>query len=163
MEYETALFAAGCFWGVQAVFDSLKGVKNTVVGYTGGRKEYVNPSYVQVCSGRTGHAESVLVKYDPKKIKFRNLLELFFMNHDPTTLNRQGPDEGEQYRSAIFYSDEKQKKQALGYIKDYQKKLSKPIVTQIVKAGEFYPAEDYHQKYYTKHKISCHINLPIAK
>jgi peptide-methionine (S)-S-oxide reductase len=155
-----AIFAAGCFWGVQAVFDSINGVVETVVGYTGGKEGFSNPSYELVCSGKTGHAEAIQVTFDPRKISYKALLEIFWMNHDPTSLNKQGSDIGEQYRSAIFYLDDNQKMQAVRSMKEYQKKMEKKIVTEISTAGEFYPAEKYHQKYYQKHAINGHINLP---
>lgn len=152
-----AIFAAGCFWGVQAVFDQIPGVLKTTAGYTGGKKEYANPSYELVCSGATGHAEAVKIEFEG--ISYKELLKIFWLNHDPTTLNRQGSDIGEQYRSAIFYLNEHQKKKAQASMAEHQKKTEKPIQTEIVKATEFYPAEAYHQKYYTSHKISCPINL----
>ena len=160
MKTEIAIFAAGCFWGVQAVFDSVEGVISTRVGYTGGKKEYKNPSYQEVCSGKTKHAEAVEIVFNPLKTSYEKLVKIFFMNHDPTTMNRQGVDVGEQYRSTIFYLNEKQKEIALKSKKEYQKKLEKLIVTEIVKANDFYIAEDYHQKYYLTHKISCRVNLP---
>src|SRR3989344_3205356 len=146
---EVAIFAAGCFWGVQAVFDQVKGVISTTVGYTGGHVK--NPSYKDVCNDDTGHAEAVRIEFDEKKISYEKLVEIFFMNHDPTTMNRQGPDVGGQYRSAIFYVNDKQKKMAEKAMREYQKKLKKKIVTEITKASEFYLAEDYHQKYYKSH------------
>jgi peptide-methionine (S)-S-oxide reductase len=160
---EKAIFAAGCFWGVQAVFDSMGGVLKTTVGYTGGREKYENPSYELVCSGKTGHAETVEIEFDPEKVSYQDLLGVFWMNHNPTTLNRQGPDVGGQYRSSIFYLNEKQKKEAIRSKEEYQKKLSKKIVTKIVRAVKFYPAESYHQRYYKTHSINCHVNLPEAK
>jgi peptide-methionine (S)-S-oxide reductase len=157
---EAAVFAAGCFWGVQALFDEEPGVIKTVVGYTGGKKEYPNPSYELVCTGKTGHAEAVQVEFDPEKLSYENLLEVFWMNHDPTTADRQGPDFGEQYRSAIFYGTEKQKKAALRSREKRQKEFKRPIVTKIVQLTEFYPAEDYHQKYYKANNTACHAKLP---
>lgn len=143
-----AAFAAGCFWGVEAKFKELGA--DTTVGYTGGHTK--SPTYKEVCSGKTGHAEAVLVEYDPKKITYDSLLSAFWKMHDYTQVNRQGPDIGEQYRSAIFYFDEDQKKKAL---------ISKPknAATEISKAGEFWPAEEYHQDYFDKHKgykFLCH-------
>ena len=154
---EVAIFAAGCFWGVQAVFDQVKGVINTTVGYTGGHVK--NPSYKDVCNKNTGHAEAVRIEFDEKKVSYEKLVGIFFMNHDPTTMNRQGPDVGEQYRSVIFYVNDKQKKIAEKGLNEYKKKLKKKIVTEITKAGEFYLAEDYHQKYYKTHNITCHVKL----
>jgi peptide methionine sulfoxide reductase msrA/msrB len=149
---EKALFAAGCFWHVQEDFDKMEGVVKTTVGYTGGKTK--NPTYEQVCGGNTGHAESILVEFDPKKTTYKKLVEAFWTLHDPTQKNRQGPDVGEQYRSAIFYQDENQKKIAEKSLKDEEKKRKTKFATQILLAKEFYPAEDYHQKYYAK-KGSC--------
>jgi peptide-methionine (S)-S-oxide reductase len=151
MKTEKAIFAAGCFWGIQAAFDQVKGVVKTTAGYTGGTTE--KPAYEDVCSGETGHAEAVLVEFDPKTVNFEQLLDLFWDIHDPTQFNRQGPDVGTQYRSAIFYYNDKQKETAEKSLKKHQYKTKKKISTQIVHAGEFYPAEDYHQKYYKKHKV----------
>jgi len=147
---ETATFAAGCFWGVEEIFRSKKGVISTRVGYTGGKTQ--NPSYEQVCSDKTGHAEAVEITYDPKKVSYEELLDIFWNIHDPSTLNRQGLDIGSQYRSAIFYHDEKQKESALKSKKDLEKngKYKKKITTEIVPADEFYEAEQYHQKYLMK-------------
>lgn len=146
-----ATFAAGCFWRVEEAFRRLKGVKSTTVGYTGGSMK--NPSYKQVCSDTTGHAEAVQIEFDPKVISYTKLLEIFWETHDPTQLNRQGPDNGSQYRSAIFYHSEEQKKEAEISKKNIQKKFKKKITTEITKATEFYPAEEYHQKYFMKHKL----------
>jgi len=157
----TAIFAGGCFWGVQYVFDQVAGVVETTVGYIGGSTE--NPTYEQVCTNTTGHAEAVKVVYDPQKISYEKLLEVFFEIHDPTQLNRQGPDVGLQYRSAIFYLDDSQKLAAEKFIKKLteSKKFSKPIVTAVEKAGVFWPAEEYHQKYFEKHPdAGCHVNMP---
>src|SRR6185295_2515718 len=145
---EKAIFAAGCFWGVQFYFDEVPGVTATTVGYTGGHTE--NPTYEQVCTHTTGHAEAVLVEFDPKKVSFEVLLKQFFRMHDPTQLNRQGPDVGDQYRSAIYYFNEDQKQQAEKVKTSSQVSFNKPIVTQLEPAGEFYKAEDYHQKYTQK-------------
>ena len=153
-----ATFGAGCFWGVEAAYRQIPGVLSTKVGYLGGTMD--NPTYSDVCSGRTGHAEVVEVTYDPARITYNELLTVFWENHDPTTLNRQGPDVGEQYRSAIFYKDEEQKAAALAS-KDERDRSGKhklPIVTEITPASRFYPAEDYHQQYLEKRNLpSCHI------
>lgn len=141
-----ATFAAGCFWGVEAAFRRLPGVTDVVVGYTGGTVE--NPTYEMVCTGKTGHAEAVRVTYDPSKVSYEELLSFFFSIHDPTTKNRQGPDVGSQYRSAIFYHTPEQEKAARAFIKG-------KIVTEVVPAGPFYKAEEYHQRYHQKHGGSC--------
>lgn len=147
---EMATFAAGCFWGVEEAFTKTKGVRSTRVGYIGGNLP--NPTYEDVCTNRTGHAEALQVKYDPKQISYEELLDLFWSIHNPTTKNRQGPDIGSQYRSIIFYhtpeqeSIAKKSKQEL----DDSNKFQNKIVTEIVRASTFYPAEDYHQKYYQK-------------
>jgi peptide-methionine (S)-S-oxide reductase len=146
-----ATFAAGCFWHVEAEFRKLKGVINVTSGYSGGITK--NPSYEEVRTGKTGHAESVLVEYDPSQISYQELLNLFWKIHDPTTINRQGLDIGTQYRSAIFYHDNEQKKLAEESKKEMQKKFNNPIVTEIKKAQEFYKAEEYHQRYYEKNKV----------
>ena len=153
-----ATFAAGCFWGVEATFRQLPGVISTRVGYTGGK--LADPTYEDVCSDSTGHAEAVEVDYDPAKLSYDKLLEVFWENHDPTQLNRQGPDWGTQYRSAIFFHDPQQEATALTSKEKLGKsgRYSKPIVTQIVPAATFYPAEDYHQQYLEKRGLaSCHI------
>ncbi|HIJ18802.1 TPA: peptide-methionine (S)-S-oxide reductase MsrA [Candidatus Woesearchaeota archaeon] len=154
---EKATFACGCFWGVQAAFDRVKGVVKTTVGYTGGHLG--KPTYEDVCTGRTGHAEAIEVEFDPKRTTYEKLLGTFFSSHDPTQVNRQGPDAGSQYRSAIFYHDGAQKK-AASKAKDAlekQKKYSKPIATEVVKASAFYPAEEHHQKYLEKRgQLVCH-------
>jgi peptide-methionine (S)-S-oxide reductase len=155
---DVATFAAGCFWGVEAAFRAVKGVVSTRVGYTGGT--FKNPTYEDVCSGRTGHAEAVRVTFDPSVVGFEDLLREFFRIHDPTTPDRQGPDRGSQYRSAIFYHNEAQKRAAVSYVEDLTKsgRYRRPIVTQIEPAREFYDAEEYHQQYFTRHKgYSCHI------
>ena len=149
-----AIFAAGCFWGVQMAFDKFK-IEKSVVGYAGGKTK--NPNYEYVCSGSTGHAESVLVEFNPKVISYEKLLEIFWKIHNPTEKDRQGPDVGSQYRSAIFYMNEKQRKAAGKSMKEQQTKYKKQIVTEIKKAGVFYPAEKYHQKYYLTHSVTCHI------
>lgn len=150
---EKAIFSAGCFWHVQEQFDKQDGVVKTTVGYTGGTPK--NPTYEQVSEGNTGHSESILVEFDPKRISYKELVEVFWMLHDPTQLNRQGPDEGEQYRSAIFYTDDKQKKVAEKSMKDEEKKRKVKFATVILPAKEFYPAEEYHQKYNAKMGKSC--------
>ena len=147
---QEAIFAAGCFWHVQAVFDKLTGVIFTEVGYTGGVVE--NPTYEMVCRGDTGHAEAVKIKFDPSRIPFDQLLNSFWRCHDPTTKNRQGPDKGTQYRSAVFYSDEQQKKIAQSSLASRQEsnQISAKIVTEITLASAFYRAEEYHQHYFKK-------------
>ncbi len=156
---EQATFGMGCFWCSEAVFDRLKGVVKVVSGYSGGQVK--NPSYEQVSTGQTGHAESVQITFDPAVISYGQLLEVFFKTHDPTTLNRQGSDVGTQYRSVIFYHNDEQRKLA----EDYKRKLEAarafhgPIVTQIVPFQEFFPAEDYHQDYYRLHGPTV---LPIG-
>lgn len=145
---ELATFAAGCFWGVEEYFRKQAGVLSTRVGYTGGHTE--NPSYQQVCSDTTGHAEAIEVTFDPAIISYKTLVELFFKMHDATTKNRQGPDVGSQYRSVIFYHTEAQQADALMVKNATQQASTKPIVTEIVAATTFYPAEDYHQKYLQK-------------
>ncbi|HYR52897.1 MAG TPA: peptide-methionine (S)-S-oxide reductase MsrA [Candidatus Dormibacteraeota bacterium] len=155
---EKATFAAGCFWGVEATFRQIKGVLSTQVGYTGGRTQ--NPSYEDVCTDRTGHAEAVEVTYDPSKVRYEALLNVFWQNHDPTTPNRQGPDVGEQYRSAIFYHSPEQEAEAKASKAhlESEHKFRRPIVTQIIAAGPFYRAEEYHQQYLEKRGLStCHI------
>ena len=149
-----ATFGAGCFWHVDDLFQKTKGVISTQVGYTGGR--LVNPTYEEVCTDVTGHAEAVQVEYDPNKITYDELLNVFWNNHDPTSLNRQGPDIGKQYRSAIFFHDDEQKKTAENSKEELEKsgKFEKPIVTEIVPAPNFYKAEEYHQKYFKKHGLS---------
>jgi peptide-methionine (S)-S-oxide reductase len=146
-----ATFAAGCFWGVEKTFAQTPGVIATLVGYTGGHSD--NPTYDQVCRGDTGHAESILITFDPEKISYPQLLDIFWHMHNPTTLNRQGPDIGYQYRSAIFYHDDEQLQQALQSKAKLEadKHFTGTITTQIVPAGPFYAAEEYHQKYLFKH------------
>jgi peptide-methionine (S)-S-oxide reductase len=153
-----ATFAAGCFWGVEATFRQIPGVTATRVGYTGG--EMKNPTYKDVCTDRTGHAEAVEVDYDPGKVTYEELLKVFWENHDPTQLNRQGPDFGSQYRSAIFYHSPEQEQAARDSKTQLEKsrQFSRPVVTQIVPATTFYEAEDYHQQYLEKRGLaSCHI------
>jgi peptide-methionine (S)-S-oxide reductase len=141
----TAVFAGGCFWCVEAVFEELEGVIDAVSGYAGGSRETAN--YEAVCSGTTGHAEAVQIVYDPSQIGFRKLLEVHFATHDPTTLNRQGNDVGPQYRSAVFYANEEEKRAAQQYIAEIAGAFDKPIVTTLEPLREFYPAETYHQNY----------------
>ena len=155
-ELEKATFAAGCFWGVEATFRRLAGVKSTRVGYTGGA--LTNPTYEQVCTDRTGHAEALEITFDPQVITYHDLLDVFWSNHNPTTLNRQGPDVGTQYRSAIFYHSPEQAQEAQASRDAAQSHFPRPIVTQIVPAAEFWPAEEYHQQYLEKRGLAhCHI------
>jgi peptide-methionine (S)-S-oxide reductase len=155
---DRAMFAAGCFWGVQSAFDRVKGVAKTTVGYTGGRTD--RPTYRDVCTDTTGHAEAILVEFDSSVVSYRELLARFFELHDPTTPNRQGPDVGSQYRSAVFYFTPEQQAQALGAIAELSKsgRLARPVVTEVVPAGTFWPAEEYHQKYHQKHGGACGVN-----
>ncbi len=147
---EKATLGAGCFWCVEAVFQQLKGVTDVQSGYCGGDTEH--PTYKEVCTGQTGHAEVIQITYDSQIISFEDILEVFWSVHDPTTLNRQGADVGTQYRSAIFYHNEKQKELAEAYIKQLNelKTFEKPIVTEVTKFEMFYPAEDYHEDYYNR-------------
>jgi len=144
----TATFAAGCFWGVEAAFRRVAGVTEVTVGYTGGQTEA--PSYEQVCTGRTGHAEAVRVAYDSEQVSYDELLAVFWDIHDPTQHNRQGPDVGTQYRSAIFYHDGEQEAAARASREQAQARFDQPIATEITPASAFYPAEDYHQRYLEK-------------
>lgn len=156
VKYEKATFAAGCFWGVEASFRTVEGVVATQVGYIGGQQ--ADPTYRQVCTDKTGHAEAVEVTYDPKKASFEDLLDLFWKIHDPTTLNRQGPDVGTQYRSAVFYHTPQQKALAQESMQKLEKAraFKSPITTKIVPAPQFYKAEEYHQRYLEKQgKTSC--------
>lgn len=145
---DTAVFANGCFWCTEAIFEQLDGVISAVSGYTGGHVK--NPTYKEVCTGQTGHAEALQIVYDPAKISFDELLEVFWETHDPTTLNRQGNDIGPQYRSGIFYLNQEQKEKAEKYKKELDQSgaFDKPIVTEITPFTVFYPAEDYHQQYF---------------
>ncbi len=155
---EKATFGAGCFWGVEVAFRQIPGVVDAVVGYSGGTME--NPTYRDVCTDRTGHAEVVQVTYDPAKVSYDQLLDAFWKLHDPTQVNRQGPDVGKQYRSAIFFHTPEQEAAAKASKEKLAKsgKFSRPIATEITAAGKFYPAEDYHQRYLEKRGIaSCHI------
>ena len=158
-ETELATFAAGCFWGVESSLRRLPGVIDVVVGYAGGSKE--NPTYEEVCSGRTGHAEAAQVTFDPSVVTYNQLLDAFWQLHDPTTLNRQGPDFGTQYRSAIFTHSEVQSMEAKTSMEAAQAQFRQPIVTQIEPAGTFWPAEEYHQRYFEKKGIEggCHVRL----
>jgi peptide-methionine (S)-S-oxide reductase len=156
---EKATFAAGCFWGVEEMFRKMPGVLSTAVGYCGGNTQ--NPTYHDVCTGHTGHAEAVEIEFDPGQISYEQLLDAFFSNHNPTTLNRQGPDTGSQYRSAIFYHSEAQHQAAIAARDELAAsgRFARPIVTQIVPAADFYLAEDYHQQYLAKRGLGqCHTN-----
>lgn len=157
MSAEKATFAAGCFWGVQAAFDELQGVVRTTVGYTGGHTP--DPTYKLVCSKTTGHAEAVEIEFDPQRVSYERLVEFFFEIHDPTTLNRQGPDVGEQYRSAVFFHSPEQERTAKA-VRDRlaaSGRFNSPIVTEITAASTFWPAEEYHQKYVQKTgRGACH-------
>ncbi len=159
---DIAVFGGGCFWCTEAVFDELRGVISVVSGYAGGNTK--NPTYEQVCSGDTGHAEVIRIQFDPTQISFGDLMTVFFATHDPTTLNRQGNDVGTQYRSAIFYADEEQKQEAEAFIKELNdsKAFGKPVVTTVEPLGEFYEAEDYHQKYYANNPYQpyCQYMIP---
>ena len=150
---EKALFGAGCFWGVEETFSKIPGVLKTEVGYSGGNT--INPNYETVCSGTTNHAEVVLVEYDQNQILYQDLIVHFWECHDPTTLNRQGPDVGTQYRSVIFYFDDNQKTIAEDCKINYSKKSNLQIITEISKAKEYYKAEEYHQKYIQKTGLYC--------
>ncbi len=163
-QYETAYFASGCFWCVEAVFESVKGVKEAVSGYAGGAED--NPTYEEVSYGKTTHAEAVEVYYDPKEVSFFELVQVFFGSHDPTTLNRQGPDRGPQYRSIAFYKDDKQKQIIEAYMKalDESKVYGEPIVTQVEPFTKFWKAEDYHQDYEKKHPNNPYItNVSVPR
>ena len=159
---ETATFGSGCFWCTEAVFQQLKGVSSVVPGYSGGH--VVNPTYQQVCTGRTGHAEVCQIQFDPEQISYEELLEVFFNIHDPTTLNRQGNDVGTQYRSVIFYHSEEQRKTAERIMAelDDSEAWKNPIVTEIVPFEEFYKAEDYHQNYYRNNPNEGYCRVIIA-
>jgi peptide-methionine (S)-S-oxide reductase len=158
---ETAVFGAGCFWGVESFFREVMGVVDAVCGYAGGSTP--NPTYKQVCSGNTGHAEVIEVTYDPAKVSFDRLLDVFFANHDPTTINRQGPDVGSQYRSVIFAQTPEQEHSAEQKIEQLTQamRFKRPIVTSVEPFRNFYRAEEYHQRYFEKHGLpSCHIRMP---
>ena len=155
---EQAMFGAGCFWGVEATFRDLPGVLDTEVGYAGGHMD--DPRYEEVCTGKTGHAEVVRIRFDSNEISYSDLLDVFWKCHNPTTLNRQGPDIGTQYRSAVFYANDSQRKTALRSkaAQEDSGVYRKPIVTEIVPAKDFYPAEDYHQRYLEKRGLAhCHV------
>ncbi len=155
---EKAMFGAGCFWGVEAAFRKVKGVPSTAVGYSGG--SFPNPTYEDVCTGRTGHAEVVMVEFDPSQVNYENLLGVFWECHDPTTLNRQGPDIGSQYRSAVFFFNSEQETLATASKEALQKsgRYGRDIVTEVTPASEFYVAEDYHQQYLEKRgSASCRL------
>ena len=157
---EKATFAAGCFWGVEAAFRGLPGVADTSVGYTGGQR--VSPSYQEVCTGKTGHAESVEIAFDPKKVSYDQLLEMFWEIHDPTTINRQGPDVGHQYRSAIFFHTPEQERAARASRDRHDRsgQFDGPIVTEILPAGPFFKAEEYHQQYLAKRgMVECAVPI----
>ncbi len=164
---EIAAFGGGCFWCTEAVFSTLKGVVSVIPGYTGGVTK--NPTYEEVCSGRSGHAEGTKIEFDPSQISFNDLLTVFFATHDPTTLNRQGSDIGTQYRSAIFYSTDKQKQEAVIFIADLNEGspsttlgVNKKVVTELAPLGEFYPAEEWHREYYFKNSDQPYCQLVIS-
>jgi peptide-methionine (S)-S-oxide reductase len=161
-ELETATLAAGCFWCIEAVFDDLKGVENVVSGYSGGHTE--NPTYREVCDETTGHAEVAQIKFDPKVISFKDLLRVFFSVHDPTTLNRQGNDVGTQYRSAIFYYNDEQKRDAEEVIKEITDEgiYDNPIVTEVTPLEKFWPAENYHQEYFANNPNQPYCTAVVA-
>jgi peptide-methionine (S)-S-oxide reductase len=160
-KFETATLANGCFWCSEAIFKRLKGVKSVISGYSGGIVK--NPSYDQVCAGKTGHAESIQIEFDPKVIPFERILEVFWHTHDPTTLNRQGNDVGTQYRSAIFYHNQKQKEIAEKSKNELEKEgiYDAPIVTEITPFSDFYEAEDYHKNYYDNNQDAPYCNFII--
>jgi peptide-methionine (S)-S-oxide reductase len=161
METKQATFAAGCFWGVEAAFAKIPGVLSTSVGYTGGHLDH--PTYRQVCTARTGHAEAVRVTFDPARVSYAELLDAFWSSHDPTTVDRQGPDIGPQYRSAIFVHDDEQERIATASLNEVDSSgvFRRKIVTQIAAAETFHPAEDYHQQYFMKQGLSesCHVGV----
>ena len=158
---EIATLANGCFWCTEAIFSRVVGIKSVIPGYSGGKTS--NPSYEQVCTGITGHAETIQIEYDPKTISFEKILDIFWHTHDPTTLNRQGNDVGTQYRSAIFYHDENQKNIAEKLKKELEKEgvFKNPIVTEIVPFSKFYPAEDYHKEYYENNRNASYCSFVI--
>ncbi|MGH2776042.1 MAG: peptide-methionine (S)-S-oxide reductase MsrA [Actinomycetota bacterium] len=150
--YETATFGAGCFWGIEAAYRQIQGVKSTRVGYAGGHT--TQPTYREVCAGNTNHAEVVEVTFDPARVSYEELLDVFWANHDPTQVNRQGPDVGTQYRTVVFFHSAEQEKSALASRDAIQERTSRPIATQIVAAEPFWEAEDYHQQYLEKRGLS---------
>lgn len=156
---EKATFGAGCFWCIEAIFQRLPGVKSIVSGYSGGTKP--NPTYEEICSNKTGYAEVIQVIFNPKKISYEQLLDIFWQSHDPTSLNRQGPDTGTQYRSIILYHNEKQRKLAEKSKAKVSKNFNNPIVTEIKPLTKFYKAEDYHQNYYNRNKLNPYCILVI--
>jgi peptide-methionine (S)-S-oxide reductase len=157
---EKAIFGAGCFWQVEIDFANVDGVTATAVGYSGG--QLASPSYAQVCGGRTGHAEVVEVEFDPEKVSYEQLLDLFWESHDPTQVNRQGPDVGHQYRSAIFYTTPQQHEVAVASKARAQSGFGRPIATEITAASEFWPAEDYHQRYLVKRGMAtCRVPASV--
>jgi len=160
-ETQMAVFGGGCFWCIEAIFNELEGVVSVMPGYAGGTLK--NPTYEQVCTGRTGHAEVIRIEFDPERISFRDLMTVFFATHDPTTLNRQGHDVGMQYRSAVFYTNEEQRKEAEVFIKelDNSATFKDPIVTTLEPLTEFYEAEKYHHKYYSNNPYEAYCQLTI--
>jgi peptide-methionine (S)-S-oxide reductase len=156
---EKATFAAGCFWCLEEAFSDIHGVFSTRVGYTGG--DFAHPTYQDICSGNTGHAEAIQILFEPHSVVYQQLLQIFWQCHDPTSLNRQGANVGSQYRSAIFYHNEAQKKAAIASMEriQNQSRTNKEVVTEILPAGEFYPAEEYHQQYYAKRKMGLSANI----
>ena len=161
-QLETATLAGGCFWCTEAIYKELRGVESVLPGYSGGFVK--NPSYEQVCTGTTGHAESIQIEFDPAQVTFEQILKVFFETHDPTTLNRQGADTGPQYRSAIFYHSEEQKETAERIIRklEQEKVYNNPIVTEVTKFSNFYPAEDYHRDYFANHPDQPYCRIVIA-
>jgi peptide-methionine (S)-S-oxide reductase len=159
---EVATFAGGCFWCTEAVFLEVKGVEKVVSGYIGGKT--INPTYKEICTGETGHAEAIQITFNPNEVAYEDLLEIFFGTHDPTTLNRQGADVGTQYRSEVFYHSEAQKTKAENYIQllEKEKLYDKKIVTKVSSAPVFYPAEDYHQNYYNQNSSQGYCQMVIA-
>lgn len=162
MEKQTAIFAGGCFWCTEELFKNLKGIVKVTSGYTGGDSDY--PDYQEVSGGQSGHAEAVVIEFNPHRISFEDLLNVFFHTHNPTTLNQQGNDVGIQYRSAIFYTNPEQKKQAEDFIKklEEEKAYDAPIVTEVTEAKRFFPAEDYHQNYYKRNKSQPYCQIVIG-
>lgn len=162
MENEIAIFGGGCFWCTEAIFQKVKGVEKVESGYAGG--DVKNPAYREVCNGTTGHAEVIRIEYNPREVSYEALLKVFFLTHDPTTLNRQGNDVGTQYRSVIFYFSEEQKQKAQKYLKELasQNHFAKPIVTEVLPFNNFYKAEDYHQNYYSNNSSQPYCSFVIA-